>query len=80
MIPKFGLVVALALIAGALGWRAARKRRRSLYDEIPVGMSEAEYERHEKRRVVRRRWGSALSYGAAGALTGWIVALLLRLP
>jgi hypothetical protein len=80
MIPMLGLVVALALLAGAFGWRAARKRRRSLYDEKPLGMNDAEYERQEQRRVLRRRWGGALLYGALGALIGWVAAVLLRLP
>jgi hypothetical protein len=76
---QLGLAIALALIAGVIGWRAARKRRRSLYDETPGGMSGAAYERYQERRHFYRRAGSALLYAAIGAAIGGGIGSYLRL-
>ena len=73
------LAVALALIAAALGWRAARKRRRSLYDETPGGMSDAAFERHQGRRHFYRRVATTLLYALIGAAAGWGIGSYLRL-
>ena len=79
MAPKLLLVLALAIVAGVIGWRVPRKRRRSLYDEKPLGMSDAAYKRREQRRELIRRCAAALIYGGLGGLIGWAVGLLLRL-
>jgi hypothetical protein len=76
---QLGLAIVLALIAGALGWRATRKRRRSLYDETPGGMSGAAYERYQSRRHFYRRMGNTLLYAVIGAAIGWGASLFLRL-
>ena len=73
------LVLALALIAGVLGWHGARRRRRSIYDEKPLGMSDAAYQRRERRRHLIRRLSVAALYAALGAGLGWAISLYLRL-
>ncbi|HYD05176.1 MAG TPA: hypothetical protein VEC60_05600 [Reyranella sp.] len=72
--------MALALIAGAVGWRTARRRRRSLYDEKPLGMSDRTYGRREQRRHLIRRLAVTALYAALGAGIGWAIGLYLRLP
>jgi hypothetical protein len=73
------LVLVPALVAAIVGWRAARWRRRSLYDEKPVGMSDAAYARRERRRYLVRRVWMAIAYGVAGAAAGVGIVLYLRL-
>jgi hypothetical protein len=73
------LVLAPALAAAFLGWRAARWRRRSLYDEKPLGMSDAAYARRERRRHFVRRLTNAILYGVGGAAVGFGIVLYLRL-
>jgi hypothetical protein len=73
------LVLVPALVAALLGWRAARWRRRSLYDEAPLGMSDAVYARRERRRYLVRRVWMAIVYGAVGAAIGLGIVLYLRL-
>jgi hypothetical protein len=73
------LVLVPALVAALLGWRAARIRRRSLYDETPGGMSDEAYGRRERRRHLVRRVASTLLYGLGGAAVGFGLTLYLRL-
>lgn len=74
------LVIVPALVGAIAGWRAARWRRRSLYDEKPLGMSDADYARRERRRHLVRRSSSAMLYGLIGAVVGLgVVFLYLRL-
>jgi hypothetical protein len=73
------LVLVSALVAGGVGWHAARWRRRSLYDEKPVGMSDEAYARRERWRYLVRRASIAMLYGLAGAAVGFGVSLYLRL-
>ena len=73
------LVVVPALVAALLGWRAARMRRHSLYDEKPGGMSDAAYARRKRRRHLIRRLTNALLYGLGGAAVGVAMMLYLRL-
>jgi hypothetical protein len=69
------LVVALALVGAGLGWRATRRRWRSLYDEKPVGMSDREYQRRQHRRHTFRRFFNTALYAAIGAAIGWAIGL-----
>ena len=73
------LVLVPALVAALLGWRAARGRRRSLYDETPGGMSDEAYGQRERRRYLRRRVTNALLYGLVGAALGFGLTLYFRL-
>ena len=73
------LVIVPALVGAIVGWRAARWRRRSLYDETPLGMSDEAYARLERRRYLTRRAYSAMLYGLAGAVVGVGLVLYLRL-
>lgn len=73
------LVVVLALVAGGLGWRATRRRWRSLYDEKPIGMSDRDYQRREHRRHTFRRFTNTVFYAAIGAAIGWAIGLYFRL-
>ena len=79
MILQLVLVIVPALVGAIVGWRATRFRRRSLYDEKPVGMSDAAYGRLERRRYAVRRLTSAVIYGLAGAAVGAGLILYLRL-
>jgi hypothetical protein len=69
------LVVALALVGSGLGWRATRRRWRSLYDEKPVGMSDRDYQKRQHRRHTFRRFANTLLYAAIGAAIGWVTGL-----
>jgi uncharacterized membrane protein YfcA len=73
------LVLASALVGAILGWRSARSRRRSLYDETPAGMSDEAYAHRERRRYLVRRMTGAVLYGVAGAVVGAGLGLYLRL-
>jgi hypothetical protein len=73
------LVIVPALVGAIVGWRAARWRRRSLYDEKPMGMSDEAYARRERRRHLVRRSYSAVLYGLVGAVVGVLIILYLRL-
>ena len=73
------LVMVPALVGAIVGWRATRWRRRSLYDEQPLGMSDAAYARREHRRYLIRRAYSAILYGLAGAVIGIVAVIYLRL-
>jgi hypothetical protein len=73
------LVIASALVGAIVGWRAARWRRRSLYDEKPLGLSDAAYLRRGRRRHLVRRAASAILYGLIGAVAGFCIVLYLRL-
>ncbi len=77
---QLGLVAAFALIGGALGWRSARKRWHSFYDETPGGMSDDAYRRRERRRHVFRRVLNTALYAVVGAIAGWAVSFSLGLP
>lgn len=72
------LVVVPALVGAIVGWRAARRRRRSLFDEKPLGMSEEDYARRERRRHLTRRASIAILYGLVGAAAGIGLLLYLR--
>jgi hypothetical protein len=72
------LVIASALVGAILGWRATRLRRRSLYDETPVGMSDEAYTQRERRRHAVRRISVATLYGLIGAAVGFGVSVYLR--
>ena len=72
------LVIVPTLIGTILGWRTARGRRRSLYDEQPAGMSDAAYARRERRRHLLRRAFGAIFYGLAGAAVGFGLLFYLR--
>ena len=78
---KFQLVLVLvpALVAALLGWRTARGRRRSLYDETPGGMSDEAYGQRERRRHLARRVSKTLLYAIAGAAIGFVLGLYFRL-
>ena len=69
------LVVALALVGAGLGWRATRRRWRSLYDEKPVGMSDQDYQRRQHRRHTFRRIFNIVLYAVIGAAIGWVIGL-----
>jgi hypothetical protein len=73
------LVLVPALAAAFLGWRATRWRRRSLYDEKPIGMSDAAYARRERRRHLVRRLTNAILYGVGGAAVGFGIVLYFKL-
>lgn len=72
-------VLALALGAGVFGWNyAGRKRRRSFFEQ-PVGMSDRRYAFLKQSRRVLRRLLIAGLFALAGALVGWLLAVLLHL-
>ena len=74
------LVLLPALVGALLGWRTARGRRRhSLYDETPAGMSDEAYDQRERRRHLGRRVSKALLYGLVGAALGFGLSLYVRL-
>jgi len=73
------LVIVPALVGAIAGWRATRWRRRSLYDEKPLGMSDAAYARRERRRDLVRRAYSAILYGLGGVGVGIVVIFYLQL-
>ena len=73
------LVLVPALVAALLGWRTARGRRYSLYDEAPAGMSQAAYSQRERRRHLGRRVSKALLFAVVGAMVGFGVSLYLQL-
>jgi hypothetical protein len=66
---------ASGLAASLLGWivRRRRPRRVSLYDEKPLGMSDATYANRRARRRVYR----ALAWLPVDALTGLALGALL---
>jgi hypothetical protein len=73
------LVIVPALVGAIVGWRAARLRRRSLYDEKPAGMSDDAFSRRVRRRHMVRRAYTAVLYGLAGSAAGFGISLYLRL-
>ena len=73
------LVLALALGGAALGWHAARRRWRSLYDEKPIGMSDGAYHRRQQRRHLLRRLSNTTLYAVIGAAIGWAISLYFHL-
>lgn len=73
------LVSVPALVAALWGWRAARFRRHSLYDETPGGMSDETYARREWRRHLRRRLSNAMLYALVGAAVGIGLIFYFRL-
>jgi hypothetical protein len=76
---QLGLVMALALIGGGLGWRATRRRRRSFYDESPLGMSEEAFRRRQRQRLFYRRTAGAVLGSLAGAAIGWALGVAFHL-
>jgi hypothetical protein len=76
---QLGLVLAMTAIAGIWGWRRTRRRWRSLYDEKPVGMSDADYERRVQRRYLFRRLANGALYAAIDAALGWGIGRYLHL-
>jgi hypothetical protein len=77
---QLALVVVLALVGAGLGWRATRRRWRSLYDEKPVGMSDRDYQRREQRRYMYRRMFNTVLYAVIGAAIGWAIGLYFHRP
>ncbi len=73
------LVLAPALGAALVGWRTTHRRRHSLYDEKPVGMSDADYSRRERRRYLVRRISATTLYGVAGAVIGFGLSFYFRM-
>jgi hypothetical protein len=76
---QLALVLILALVGAGLGWRATRRRWRSLYDEKPVGMSDREYHRRLNRRHAYRRAFNMILYAVIGGLIGWAISLYFHL-
>jgi hypothetical protein len=61
-------------VAGVLGWRLLRARVwHSLYDEVPAGMSERQYERRQRLIARLKTLLRAVLCAAAAALTVWSV-------
>lgn len=80
MSPTWGLSVATGLVAGTLSWRKRQRRRRvSLYDERPIGMSEAKYARRQTRQRLYRRVAWLAVDAVAGTAFGWMFAHALFL-
>jgi hypothetical protein len=72
-------VLTLALVGGVFGWNwAGRKRRRSFFEQ-PVGMSDRRFALIKQSRRVFRRLVIAGLFALAGALVGWLLAVLLHL-
>jgi hypothetical protein len=73
-------VLTAALVGGVFGWSyAGRKRRRSFFEQ-PVGMSDRRYALIKQSRRISRKIVIAVLFALAGALVGWLVAVLLHLP
>jgi len=72
-------VLALAFLAGVLGWRAAARRRSRSFFEQPVGMSDRRFAAIKWTRRFLRKLGIALLCALGGAFGGWVLAVLLRL-
>jgi hypothetical protein len=68
------LVAVPTFVAGLAGWRITRRRRYSLYDEKPVGMSDEVYRRRELRRHHFRRFLRTTLYAALGATIGLLIS------
>ena len=64
-------IVVPTLAGGLAGWQTSRRRWRSLYDEVPAGMSSTAYRRRQNRLHVLRRLFRTLLLGAIGAAIGW---------
>ena len=80
MSPTLGFSAVAGLVTSALGWRLRRRHRHvSLYDERPIGMSEADYARRRARRRVWRRVAFLVIDMAAGAAIGWVLPHVLIL-
>jgi hypothetical protein len=73
---QLALMLVLAVLAGALGWYVARKRRRSIYDEKPIGMSDAAFQQRGQRRHAMRRLAVATLYAAVGAVLGGLLGMM----
>jgi hypothetical protein len=73
------LVAVVTLLAAFVGWRGARYRRKSFYDEQPLGMSNEAYARREHRRHMVRRVTTTVLYGLAGAAASYGISLALHL-
>ena len=72
-------VLTLALVGGVFGWFYVGRKRRRLFFEQPVGMSDRRYALiRQSRRVFRRLLVAALC-AVAGAVVGWLLAVLLHL-
>ena len=66
-------IVVPTLAGGLAGWQTSRRRWRSLYDEVPAGMSGTAYRRHQNRLHVLRRLFRTVLLGAIGAAIGWAI-------
>jgi len=69
------LPLVLAVVGGVIGWRLSRTRRRwrSMFDEVPAGMSREAYKRRRAMWArVRRYWVTFLS-AALGAGAGYLL-------
>lgn len=74
------LPLVLAAVGGCIGWRLVRTRRRwrSMFDDAPMGMSRAEYERRREMWARVRRYSVILLFASLGASAGYLVLLSQR--
>jgi len=75
---QLGLVLALALVGAIVGWRLARRQRRSFFEQ-PVGMSDRRYAFSRARRRLLRRLAIATPCALVGAAIGQVIAVYLKL-
>jgi len=75
---QLGLVLALALVGAIIGWRLARRQRRS-FNEQPLGMSDRRYAFARGRRRFLRRLSFAVPCALVGAALGQVIAVYLKL-
>jgi uncharacterized membrane protein YfcA len=73
------LVLGLALVGAVVGWRLARRQRRSFFEQ-PFEMSDRRYAFGRARRRLWRRLAIAVPGAIVGAVVGQLIAVYLKLP
>jgi hypothetical protein len=71
----WALPVALGVTAFALGWWLRESRpTRSIYDDVPIGMSKDNFQRRQARQRTYRRLFWSIVDGGVGFVSGWLIA------